>query len=964
GGVSPDPPPKKAPALPPSEAGEGEGEEGRESAREEEAARRSARWVHLTYTGSYDTDVYVLYVDGVEAAKKETYFTSDTCPSSFLLCSPEGEVRRREEEVRLRTMTLRIDDPVTDKDAAFLENERVNHDLTREHIESVLHERAMRTQLYVPRLAGRAKQGVGGRGSRLLSSLDPPTVWDHPVCHSLFDVPSPRGQLWGLADDVADLVDMANLMAAGEGGAKLEEGKVGEVRGVEKQGKESEEWGRPSTAAAFGEAMRLLRESVRRKRPAHFRGEGGEEGEGKMSDWEVSRRRAVKELQAIRALKEGEVHVIALMSTELRFIVVLWEGAGQHSDGRPSSASHPSTSSVYHLTLISTSQHALEFHPQRASGQGLMYNTCLTLPQVEGGRALSELWWSLLFMAVDKEAALYAKVLPWLVKRPLEDLEAEGERVREGKGRGGERGGGEWGGGGGGGGGGEVGGAQGKGAGDEEAGGGECSFAHWVPMPKVAHHRPLDTLFAALRLLMLRRGCSVGQAEGWFFRLRVHLLVACAADLRFFTPGENTLDERDAFVLTHLSRVGAYEAVREGGRAISSLHALHTALHSIESHLNSHADTRRPPPPALLTLLPPRSLEQQHLHWGFDTLVPRDVTALAGDSLFDQSLSGLKAVSCLEGGVVGLHGEVGREEGELDFRGCLRLMERCLELCLQLSNLEDVKWRAHLICAALAHTFLILLPLPLPSPRAMYCAWAKMASETDAPPNAAYSLELLRRLLELLAFASGGGEVEGEDAAAWHPSLLLVSAAIAAIADAIARSGAGGERSTRLADLLCGKLGSVEGGEEEEGGRWWGVGVSAFEQRSATLLLSAEQCVARKHVLEYFHSLSVPPEREIFAVEQPGHYAGGECPTRRFFHALSHNVYCRSGAARAIVDVDHDMLHSSAGHTAFRDLDQLSLHSLKAPLATARDAYRPHLTPLSDAGAMRLHNISPHHARC
>ena len=427
------------------------------------------------------------------------------------------------------------------------------------------------------------------------------------------------------------------------------------------------------------------------------------------------------------------------------------------------------------------------------------------------------------------------------------------------------------------------------------------------------------------------------QVDNFFFQLRIHLLVACSSDLSFFDAKASTLEEKEAAALSHVSKTIAFEATQNKAHPVRSLHQLQQALESLQAQLRAHANMRRPPPPALLTLMPPRTLHQQHLLWGFGTCVARDTSGQAGTSSFDKTLSGLKAVSFFESDLNLLHGQqpsgmVEAGQGP-DFRGCLRIMQRCLELCLQLSNLEDVKWRSHLMCAALADTFLKQLPLPRPASQNLECVWATVAAEGDASPHVSYTLELLCRLVELLAFASGSGAVTGDDAAAWHSSLVCISGAIAAIADAVARSGAGTDNSTRLAELLCGKLGHLHGeadasvGGAGAGEGRYSVGMGAFEARTSTLLLTPELCLVRKHVLEYFHGLQVDEGNELFAVEENSHYANKKCATRRFFSALSQNIYSRTGAAQGICDVGKDMLHASNGLTAFRDVRATSATS-------------------------------------
>ncbi|KAL1495919.1 hypothetical protein AB1Y20_014561 [Prymnesium parvum] len=873
GVLSTDTPPMKAPDV--QVAVESEDPEVLQKAKKEalkqrleEAADKSKEWHRITVTGGYDTDTITLYVDGLETARKSIYFSSEEYPcfrKSFYLFACANKEFRPKHNVHVRLLTFKTGDPVMDKDSVFQESERVNHDLPIEKIESVLYERAMRRHLYVPQLPGRLRKAE--RQKRALTSFEPPTVWNHSVTLALFNVPGP-GTLhnsWAMGDAIADLVDMVNVM-------------------VEREAGQQNDAIQPKVRTAFSNAMLLVRKSVK---PEKLKGIGEEaaRGESKISEWETNRRKAVTELRALDKLEEGQVHLIALKRPDLRFAIIS-KSRAQPQDGS-------SGSCVYQFTLISTSKMAFTHHPQRATGQRLLYNTCLELSGIDEQRMRSELWWTMFFMVAERNVGiLYKSVLPWLVQRPLEDLESSNNESSE----------------------------QGRG--------------HWVLLPKEEDGKVLVTIFEALRYLMLSGGCSVEQVDRWFLQLQIHLVVACASDLEFFQPSTNTLEEKAAAAVSHMSKTIAFDVVQQKDYPVKTLHHLQQALHSIQKQLRAHANMRRPAAPALLTLRPTRKLEQQHLHWGFDTLVPHDVSELAGDSSFDKTLSGLKAVSFFESGLKLLHGESAPDVGEdkpcLNFSDCLQAMQKCLELCLQLSNLEDVKWRSHLMCAALADTFLKQLPLPLPASHKMGCVWASMTDVGEVVPKVAYTLELLRQLMELLAFASGSGALTGDDAAEWHSTLVCVSGAIAAISDAVARSGADNHDAPRLAALLCGKLGSLHalagapgGGSEDlhEGKEIsYSIGSRSFEARTNSLVLTPDLCLARKHILEYFCGLNVDPENELFDVEAADHYSSKMCPTRLFFVALSQNIYCRSGAALAIIDVDNDMQHATSGHTAFRDI--------------------------------------------
>ena len=115
----------------------------------------------------------------------------------------------------------------------------------------------------------------------------------------------------------------------------------------------------------------------------------------------------------------------------------------------------------------------------------------------------------------------------------------------------------------------------------------------------------------------------------------------------------------------------------------------------------------------------------------------------------------------------------------------------------------------------------------------------------------------LQRLMELLAHSSNElhSKVGQKGAAAWHPVLLLVSGAIAAIADAIARRNPTRVGATRLTRLLCGYQ-KASGCHSATG--LYGLGIRWFEQRVATLDYERpEYYLARSAILDYFLGLKV-----------------------------------------------------------------------------------------------------------
>ena len=273
--------------------------------------------------------------------------------------------------------------------------------------------------------------------------------------------------------------------------------------------------------------------------------------------------------------------------------------------------------------------------------------------------------------------------------------------------------------------------------------------------------------------------------------------------------------------------------------------------------LQQHKKGKRPPMPESLFLdAHSQPLRQQHLHWGFDRLRSRETLSLRGKSSLDREQGGLKAVDFFRLESLGGAGDAELTDAaqlQRRFGQCLGLMREVHALCLKLANLEDATWRAKLMCAALADLLLVRLPLPLPPKESGGCVWAASAKPDllDDAVAVAAVLEQCAQLMQMLAFASAA--LAGDDAEHWHPSLVCLGGALAAIADAVARRSANGNdgHAPVLAQLLNGWQGHLPG-EAEDGGkgqRPYGVGCGAFKARTETLLMGRpELCVARKHV--------------------------------------------------------------------------------------------------------------------
>lgn len=572
-------------------------------------------------------------------------------------------------------------------------------------------------------------------------------------------------------------------------------------------------------------------------------------------------------------------------------------------------------------------------HPMRPTGQGVYFNALLILHDIPAERMLNEAWWTLLSMLRQSRSLLadvYTKLLPWLVQKPLDQLPA---------------------------------------ATDEES--------HWLALPLTLPLTDKGTVLLANTLELLRYLLltQIGRAdvEAWFLQLQLHLLDKCADDLEFFSPAEG--------LVLPSAQIGVLRAIYQEMACIVVDSALETerlgsllrSITKLKESLLKHENAQRPDAPATPWLGPAR-FGDEHLHWGFERFVPRGphvIAKLAGESTFDKDMVGIKPVDFLHGNVLGgagsgavqdLSGTQQRRvvsssaalaaDGALSLPACISKLQRCLQLCLQLSNLNDVTWRYHLINALLADTFLRQLPVPNHRTR---CVWSAPASGLDATGEYGLfstCLVTLSTLMELLATATAAAGLSQDDAATWHPSLVIISGVMAAITDAMARRpvilrihletaadatgrGSRGNPGTtqgngateraaelpRLSVLLCGRLGRLDGEDSTlgTGSSIYGIGVSSFEKSSSTFnLMSPQLALARTAVLDYFLALRIPPSNELFDVQAQAHYSGKGCATFRFFRHLALGVYSHS--SNAITDTHLDLRDCGVENVAFRDV--------------------------------------------
>ena len=216
------------------------------------------------------------------------------------------------------------------------------------------------------------------------------------------------------------------------------------------------------------------------------------------------------------------------------------------------------------------------------------------------------------------------------------------------------------------------------------------------------------------------------------------------------------------------------------------------------------------------------------------------------------------------------------------------------------------------------------------------------AVEADEPKQNEADAEARSKREQQRRRAAGVCDV---DAVWFQPTLMVVSGAIAAISDAVARRGSeeAVNRSshegvtvrlpTELGQLLAGDIQLPPPKTWTEGERkrmrfqaqkgrkpTYAVGVGAFAHATARAsVASPELVLARTAVLDYFDGLKVKPQNELFNVESPSFYGSDECPTLRFFRRLGDTVYSDAKEG-AMADLDMSLEGQSPDICAFRDI--------------------------------------------
>lgn len=603
---------------------------------------------------------------------------------------------------------------------------------------------------------------------------------------------------------------------------------------------------------------------------------------------------------------------------------------------------------TYRLAIVDTI-YGYQYHAQRPTGQKMLYNAWLELEGIPAHRMLSYGWWLFLLKLSYNADVVYTRLLTWLVRMPICDLQSatarwnhwlpvpsQDEKVWHAKrywnhGRWGQK--------------------TSKfdwrdGDGDDKKGGGGLSI-----IKQDVERVMLETV----RYLMLLNGLTEPQVELWFFCLRLFLVIECANDGVAFAPTKYPLDRRSLAALHAICKSTANEASLAAA-SIDLRHSLSTvvtsstttvfnhlldklsrSVSSLQMQREVHLNVQRPPAPATLLLKPGKPSEEDTLFWHFEGFLPMSKELEL--SLADKSLkkrSSQEGISSKARPISAVFELLDPSTSWLsDQLTVLRNLLYAIMQHLRVARLMSSESASDIpslsmfgILAMFDYVFLHVLTVPKPASLKHDCPWRKVA--TTIAQQAAL-LDVLSRIVDIIedltANDLAASDEEG-DAQQYYVRHLIVSGVIAAIADAVAR---GKDHETDeprlpLSRTLRGDwLKHADGATTTPG--IFGISVAFFEQRTATLqLVDPRLCLARTAVLDYFYSLEVPADNELFDVQDSNHWNLDDsigCPTVAFMRELVHISY---------VDDDEDPLHSSSAQALLRDLGVENLAFIKLTL--------------------------------
>ena len=590
-----------------------------------------------------------------------------------------------------------------------------------------------------------------------------------------------------------------------------------------------------------------------------------------------------------------------------------------------------------------------DYHAKLPTGQDILYNAYLELKGVPKERMESEMWWNMCMVLLDRSGevfTLYKQLLPWLVQKPLTEVHQ---------------------------------------ANQEDALLVHPEFACWAnnAAPNFSY-----THMGLIQYILLVWGHTRQDVDWFFFCFRYFLLTKTSSDLAVLKKHEGmvtgTMMRSVQAVVAQISLEAADSAqaamaapgthlpaqkwrqwhctlTEEGARLAKRrmtpqvLHVVLKATMDLRDMLNDVEQLQRPAPPKLLTLSTgTKQATCQHVFWDAARLAGVDTTSneTMGESTLDKDMSGLLGLRVFEK-------ELYQVKKDFTPALCTQVLKQTLEVALQLSNLSDAKWGAHMTAALLSNVFLKVLPMPRPGGGGGNCVWQRRVDKENAVPECtvSYITTTLARLMEVLAQAASNmaapsrsgqsrpGEGPATDhggAEAFHPELLLISGTIAAITDAVCRRDQNDQagmtdaiKATLLTRLLCGAVGELNGEDPEEvrraGRNTYGISIRSFEARTANVrFLFYHHYLARTAIVDYFRGLKLPTCNYLFEFERPSadqdqqgvynpkHGVDQFCATWRLFKKLGQGIYSR--VTKAIHDPNGDLAAMGPENIAFRDV--------------------------------------------
>ena len=631
-----------------------------------------------------------------------------------------------------------------------------------------------------------------------------------------------------------------------------------------------------------------------------------------------------------------------------------------------------------------------EYHAKLPTGQEVLYNSHLELKAVPKERMESEMWWNMLLLLLSSSGevfALYKQLLPWLVQKPLTEVHQ---------------------------------------ANQEDALKVHPQFACWLPLQANAKENICFTHMGLIQYMLLVRGHSRQDVDWFYFCFRYFLLSKTVSDLKVLKKYDGMVSpmmmRSVQAVVAQVSLEAAdtaKAAMAEPGQQLppqkwrqwhhtvtetSAKHAkslmnpkvLHTFLKetiTLREMLKEVEQLQRPAPPKLLSLSEEaKQATCQHVFWDAARLAGVDTTSneIMGESTLDKDMSGLLGLRVFEKELYDIKKDFTGPQAALHTS---QVLKQTLEVALQLSNLSDAKWGAHMTAALLSNVFLKVLPMPKSGSAKGTCVWQRQIGADTMPEHTvSYITTTLSRLMEVLAQAASlmatpsrptGGPGSGHQASevkdhggaeAFHPELLLISGTIAAITDAVCRRDqneavsdrqagqTGAIRATLLTRLLCGVVDKLPGEDDAvvgDGRNTYGISIRSFETRTANLrFLFYHHYLARTAIIDYFRGLELPTCNYLFEFEHPAadqegaynpnHGLDKSCATWRFFKRLGQGIYSR--VTKAIHDPNGDLEAMGAENIAFRNV----MVYFKIFVLTA-DVHQPfHLPTCKDRLQFRL----------